>query len=274
MCKINFLGTGSAMVTKCFNTCFTISDENNEHFLVDTGGGNLILTNLEKARIPLNKIHNMFLSHSHNDHINGISWIIRAIASEISNEVYEGNLNVYGHKEVLETAKQLCTILLSEKNTKFFDNRIKFIEVTDKFNIDILDFNVTFFNINSSKLKQFGFTFKTLDNKKVVFLGDEGYKDDLFDYCNDVDYLIHEAFCLYEQKDIYSPHEKHHSTVKDAAEISEKLGVKNLILIHTEDDNLANKKEFYSAEANYFFRGNVFVPKDLETISLVDEVVE
>lgn len=29
--KINMLGTGSAMVTKCYNTCFTISN-NDEYF--------------------------------------------------------------------------------------------------------------------------------------------------------------------------------------------------------------------------------------------------
>ena len=45
--KLTFMGTGSAMVTKCYNTCFTISN-NDEYFLVDAGGGNTILTNLEK----------------------------------------------------------------------------------------------------------------------------------------------------------------------------------------------------------------------------------
>ena len=45
--KLRMLGTGSAMVTKCYNTCFTISNnEENEYFLVDAGGGNTILSNL------------------------------------------------------------------------------------------------------------------------------------------------------------------------------------------------------------------------------------
>lgn len=271
MCKINFLGTGSAMVTKCFNTCFTISNEDNEHFLVDTGGGNLILTNLEKLRIPINKIHNLFLSHSHNDHLNGITWVIRAIALEIFNNNYDGILKIYGHKEVLQKARDLCNILLSKRNTDLFDNRILFIEINDEKNVDILNFKITFFNIDSLKLKQFGFSLNTVDNKKITFLGDEGYKHHLFKYCKDSDYLIHEAFCLFEQKDIYSPYEKHHSTVKEAAEISSKLNVKNLILIHTEDDNLKYKKEYYTAEASYFYNGTVFVPLDLEIIPLDED---
>ena len=49
------LGAGSAMVTKCYNTCFTISNnKESEYFLVDAGGEILyytILSNLEKAHM-------------------------------------------------------------------------------------------------------------------------------------------------------------------------------------------------------------------------------
>ena len=37
--KLTILGTGNAMVTKCYNTCFAI-EQNDEYFLVDGGGGN------------------------------------------------------------------------------------------------------------------------------------------------------------------------------------------------------------------------------------------
>ena len=93
---IKILGTGNAMVTKCYNTCFTIS-KGKEHLLVDTGGGNTILTNLEKLDIGINEIHHVFISHRHNDHISGIVWIIRAVAQQINNGKYEGNLIIYCH---------------------------------------------------------------------------------------------------------------------------------------------------------------------------------
>ena len=41
--EIIMLGTGSAMVTKCYNTCFALRNRN-EYFLVDAGGGNGILS--------------------------------------------------------------------------------------------------------------------------------------------------------------------------------------------------------------------------------------
>jgi len=41
------------------------------------------------------------------------------------------------------------------------------------------------------------------------------------EYVINSDYLMHEAFCLYRDKDIFRPYEKHHSTVKDACELAE-----------------------------------------------------
>ena len=65
--KLILLGTGNAAVTKCYNTCFAIQ-KNETVFLVDTGGGNGILTQLEKAGIELDQIHEIFISHEHTDH--------------------------------------------------------------------------------------------------------------------------------------------------------------------------------------------------------------
>ena len=38
-------------------------------------------------------------------------------------------------------------------------------------------------------------------------------------YVRGSDWLLHEAFCLYAERDIWKPYEKHHSTVKDACEL-------------------------------------------------------
>ena len=46
------LGTGNAVVTRCYNTCFILKDRGSM-LLVDAGGGNGILQQLEKAGIRL-----------------------------------------------------------------------------------------------------------------------------------------------------------------------------------------------------------------------------
>ena len=46
------------------------------------------------------------------------------------------------------------------------------------------------------------------------------------------------------------------------------LGVKNLILYHTEEKTLSNRKENYTRETAENFKGRIFVPDDLEVIEL------
>ncbi len=75
-------------------------------------------------------------------------------------------------------------------------------------------------------------------------------------------------YCAKEVKEIYNPHQHYHSTVKDVAENMRNLEIKNLILWHTRDNNLANRKELYTQEAKEYFVGNVYVPDDLEEIIL------
>ena len=103
---------------------------------------------------------------------------------------------------------------------------------------------------------------------KLTCCGDEPYNEVEKKYVQDSTYLLHEAFCLYEDREKFHPYEKHHSTVKDACILAEKLNVKNLILYHTEDKNITNRKELYTKEGKEFYSGNLYVPDDLEVFSL------
>ncbi|WP_026882164.1 MBL fold metallo-hydrolase [Clostridium akagii] len=264
---INILGTGSAMVTKCYNTCFTISN-GKEHFLVDTGGGNTILSNLEKLDIGMDQIHNVFISHRHNDHISGIIWVIRAVAQQIINGKYDNNLTIYCHKENIDAINTISDLLLDKKFTKYIGTRIIFREINDKCKLSILDWNIKFFDIRSTKQLQFGFSTILKNGKKITFLGDEPYNEKSFEYANNADYLFHEAFCLFSQKDIFKPYEKHHATVKDACENASRLNVKNIVMYHTEDKNITQRKKLYTDEGRKFYSGNIIVPDDLDIIEL------
>ncbi|MGL4108945.1 MBL fold metallo-hydrolase [Clostridium sp. LP20] len=265
--KLTMLGTGSAMVTKCYNTCFTISN-NDEYFLVDAGGGNTILTNLEKANIPISKVHNVFISHNHNDHILGVVWVIRAACQGILNSKYEGNLNVYCHKTSIDAIKSICSFVLQKKFLKLFDTRIIFKEISDKYEAEILGRKTVFFNINSTKDLQHGFKTTLINGKTLTFLGDEPYRESIKSYCENIDYLLHEAFCSYADREIFKPYEKHHATAKDACENARILNAKSILLYHAEDKNLSNRKANYIKEGKEVFDGTIYVPNDLDTIDL------
>lgn len=268
--KITMLGTGAAMVTKCYNTCFTISS-GKEYFLVDTGGGNTILTNLEKAKIPIDKIHNVFISHSHNDHITGIVWIIRAVSQKIIDGNFKDNLNIYCHKSVEGIIRTISELLLQKKFTENIDKRIIFKQISDRKTEKILNYDITFFDIKSTKLLQYGFTAKFESGNKLTFLGDEPFNEEVYDLAKDSDYIMHEAFCLFSDRDKFKPYEKHHSTVKDACINGTKLNAGNIILMHTEDKNITNRKDLYTKEGREFFKNNIIVPEDLEEITLSDK---
>ena len=72
-------GTGNATVTNLYNTCFALRD-GDEYFMVDAGGGNGILKILDNMQVPLERIHHIFVTHAHTDHVLGIVWMIRMIA--------------------------------------------------------------------------------------------------------------------------------------------------------------------------------------------------
>lgn len=265
--KLMVLGTGNAAVKTCYNTCFALKKEN-EYFLVDAGGGNTILRHLDEMGISLNAIHHLFVTHEHTDHILGVVWIIRMMTTKILANDYEGVFHIYAHQELVETIKTLCFFTLQKKLTACFDRQVVFHPLKDGDQWTILDTPFTFYDILSTKAKQFAFTFINEEGKKIAFAGDEPYNEKCYDYVKGSDWLMHEAFCLYDQRDIFKPYEKHHSTVKDAAVLATQLGVKNLILWHTEEKNLKERKELYTREAKQYFSGKIYVPNDLEVIDL------
>ncbi len=158
--------------------------------------------------------------------------------------------------------------IFPEKFTKWIDSKIIFNIVEDKQVLNILNYDIKFLDTHAIKEKQFGFKTTLENGKTIAFLGDEPFKEILRDEIENIDWLLHEAMCTEEEKDIYKPHEKSHSTVKDAAEIAESLKAKNLVLYHTDDTNIEKRKELYTTEAKKYFSGNIYVPNDLEVINL------
>lgn len=265
--QLYVFGTGNAAVTRCYNTCFAIRD-GEEYFMVDAGGGNGILRILEDMEVPLTKIHHIFVTHEHNDHILGMVWMVRMIATAMLGGKYEGTLTIYCHGELINTIKTLCSLTIQKKFCKLFDDRIIFKEVTDGCAMDILGHEVTFFDILSTKAKQFGFSFRLSDGRRLVCAGDEPMNENRLDYLKGASWLLTEAFCLYGDRERFKPYEKHHSTVKDAAELAEANQVPNLVLWHTEDKTLATRKANYMAEGQKYYHGKLYVPEDGEIISL------
>ena len=56
--------------------------------------------------------------------------------------------------------------------------------------------------------------------------------------------------------------------LRESEDLAERLGVKNLLLYHTEDANLARRKELYAQEGAQYYHGRLWIPDDLESVEL------
>jgi len=260
------LGTGNAMVTKCYNTCFALKN-GSDYVLVDAGGGNGIFSQLGKAQVPFTAIRHLIVTHAHCDHLLGVIWMVRKIGDLMIAGKYQGQLHIWCHESIIRAIELMSEITLQKKHVKLLGQQFIFHPVTDGTEAELLGCSFRFFDILSTKLLQYGFTAEW-ENTKLTCLGDEPYNPACESVIRGSQWLLAEAFCLYGQRDIFKPYEKHHSTVMDAAKLAQELEVPNLVLWHTEDTNYENRKELYTAEGKQYYSGNLFVPYDLEVISL------
>ena len=265
--KLYVFGTGNAAATHYYNTCFAIRD-GEQYFMVDAGGGNGILRVLEDMKIRYEQIHHIFITHEHTDHLLGIVWMVRFISARMLSGSYAGDLNIYCHDGLVSTIDTFCRLTLQNKFYKMIGDRIHLIPVQDGESHHILDYEVTFFDIHSTKARQFGFTTVLRNGQKLTCAGDEPYNPLCAPYVAGSDWLLHEAFCLYSEREKYKPYEKHHSTVKDACELAAQLHIPNLVLWHTEDDSVDRRKKLYLAEGKQYYQGDLYIPDDREILDL------
>lgn len=263
MNKLIMLGTGCGDVEKFYNTCFVIQNKNG-NFLIDTGGSIEIVKRLKKANIALKDINHIFISHSHTDHILGLIWMFKKIYGVLKSEE---KINIYCNDVVYKSIIEVSKHVLSEKLTKKVFSIIDFHILNSEDKVEINGIEYTFFDINARGTKQFGFEC-IIQGKRLVFLGDETLNTNLYERVRNTDYVMHEAFCLDSEENIFHAYEKNHSTVKSACEVMNSLDVKNLILYHTEESHGNERKKLYTQEAEQVFKGNIFVPDELEIIEI------
>ena len=264
MNKITMLGTGHGFVHDLYETCFIINDS----FLIDTGGSADIVKNLQLSGINIKDIHDVFISHTHTDHILGLFWIMKRLTGLYKNGVYNGKLNVYCNDEVARAINGIYVHLFPAAYDELIKEYLNIIIVNDGEEIIVNNQKYKIIDMKSSKNKLYGFETSFDNGKTLVFLGDDTLKPELYGLIKDKDYVMHEAFCLDAYADIFKPYEKKHSTVKYVCENLKGLNIKNLILYHTEDTHPNDKDILYKKEAMEYFDNNVIVPKDLEVIEI------
>lgn len=157
--KVRLLGTG-AIYSK-YNCASELIDDK---ILVDVGNG--ILKELRKINYNLTKLEMIIITHLHADHYADLPALI------LNLEVEENLKPIYiaGPKGLKENLTALCHIYYQDFFDKFFEEKIKFIEILPETKvIDLLnDYDIKIQKVNHCNIESYGY----IINNKLGITGD------------------------------------------------------------------------------------------------------
>jgi len=243
MATITFLGTSGSVVTKkrmCAGILF-------EDKLIDVGFG--VLTNLLRSGKKLNAIHDVYISHTHSDHIGDFTGLIWAMAMDRRTKP----LRVVSSSSTAAALERILDLQSTPQAWVKFD--IMFVRPED-----VGTKSVT--TIHEPENLAYRFQTKQGD---LVYIGDTAKSEKISEFAKGCDLLIHEATFLDGQESIAAV--TSHSTARDAGNTAKLTRARRLVLTHFSPENQGAGKQ-YRAQASSVFDGQVIVAKDYQTITV------
>ncbi|MDD2244117.1 MAG: ribonuclease Z [Dysgonamonadaceae bacterium] len=267
--EIDILGCGSATPTTLRNPSAQAINLNEKIFLVDCGEGAQL--QMRKFSVKMSRLHSIFLSHLHGDHVLGLPGLI----STLQLLGRTGDIDLYAHKEIEPWLRHTLNFFC-----KYLPFEVKIIPLASE-GLQILYENKTIrissFPLNH-RVPSNGFLFEEkkglrhikkdmIDFYQIPIRDIQGIKEGYDFITNDGEtipnnllttpptpsrsyaYCADTAFCpnivpfiegvdvLYHEatfsiSDASRARETFHSTTKDAAEIARLSGAKKLIIGH------------------------------------------
>lgn len=300
--ELTILGCHSATPRESKQTTAQVLNVGGHLFLIDCGEGTQI--QLRKAKIKFSRIKHIFISHLHGDHFYGLVGLIstfRLLGRATPLHIYGPK----GIKEIITlqlkyanswTDYPLHFIELDETHSRFLfedsvvkvstiplDHRIYtngFLFETQpglrKINkeatapLDLapedyqkLQTGADIVLSTGEKIKNEHLTQEPMAVKRYAFCSDTGYYEPIIPHIRGVDLLYHEATFLDAHIDLAE--NTKHSTVKQAATIAQKAGVKKLMIGHY--SSRYKEKEAFLKEGKTIFEP-IVLSEDLKRISI------
>ncbi|MEA4918780.1 ribonuclease Z [Proteiniphilum sp.] len=267
--QVTILGCGSALPTTMHNPPSQLVDLNEKLFMIDCGEGTQL--QMRKFKTRMSKLHSLFISHLHGDHIFGLPGLL----STLSMLGRTGDLHIYAHKEINLLIKPFLIYMGKHMSFKIkliplnpdrqeliFENKsIRIFSFPLQHRIDTNGFlfeekestrhiireMIDFYQIPLTQIFDIkeGADFITSDgtvirNEILTSPGDAPRK---YAYCSDTAYApeiiphIKNVDLLYHEatfaeSELIRAGETHHSTARQAAEIARAANAKKLVIGH------------------------------------------
>jgi len=300
--ELTVLGCHSATPRENKQTTAQLLEVGGHLFLIDCGEGTQM--QLRKAKVKFSRIKHIFISHLHGDHFYGLVGLIstfRLLGRTAPLHIYGPK----GIKEVITLQLKLAQswtdyplhfttleaaqpqLLLEDKVVKVYtiplDHRIYtngFLFETQpglrKINkvataplelvpeqYQQLQSGVDIVLASGEKIRNEQLTLAPQPVKRYAFCSDTGYFEQIISQISGVDLLYHEATFLDDHADLAE--KTKHSTVKQAATIAQKAGVKKLMIGHY--SSRYKDKEAFLEEGKTVFEP-IVLAEDLKRISI------
>lgn len=243
MTRLTFLGTSGSVVTKermCTGILF-------EDKLIDIGFG--VLTNLRRLGVKLDSINEIYISHTHSDHIGDFTGLIWAMAMDNRTK----KVRVVSSASTADSLKKI--LQLQSTPPPFVKFNIVFVRPEDT-GVACLP---TIHNPQN-----LAYRFKT-DRGDLVYIGDTAKCEMIVGFAKGCDLLIHDATFLKGQESLAAL--TNHSTAEDAGSAARAAGAGRLALTHVAPMN-EGADDKYLNEAAASFDGQVVLAKDHLTIPM------
>jgi ribonuclease Z len=241
MSAITFLGTSGSVVTRermCAGILF-------QDKLIDVGFG--VLTNLVRSKVKLDSINDIFISHTHSDHIGDFTGLIWAMAMENRTK----RVRVVSSPSVAAVLQKILELQATPHAWLKF--KIEYVTPENA-------------HVKSTKTihdpETLAYRFE-IDGSDFVYGGDSARSKKLGEFARDCDLLIHDATFLDGQESIAALTK--HATANDAGRTAKLARARRLVLTHIAPSN-AHREKKYRLEAAATFDGEILVAKDQLTI--------
>jgi ribonuclease Z len=243
MAKLTFLGTSGSVLTKermCAGILF-------EDKLLDVGFG--VLTNLIRSGRRLDLINDLYISHTHSDHIGDFTGLVWAMAME-------------GRTKPLRVVSSSSTGTTLERILDLQSTPYAWVK-----------FDITFVRPEDISVKSvttvhdpenLAYRFQT-DRGDLVYIGDTARSEIISEFVKGCDLLIHDSTYLDGQESLAALTQ--HSTARDAANTAKSAKARRLVLTHFSPGNEGAERR-YLAQASVVFDGRIVVAKDHQVLTL------